>query len=292
MGSQLNSIVNFTPDAIEIALDNYKVRGLTNSNQNAPVLLCLHGWLDNAASFLPLMPWLNDYHVIAIDWPGHGLSDHRGQDAHYYFMDYVYDLLQVFHVQRWQNVHIVGHSMGGMIATAFAAAFPENVSKLTLIDALGFIACDENEVTKQLRKGLLSRLKIRDKSLSLHSDTDAATKARVQVSDLSFAHAKLIVERGMRNQSGGVVWRSDMRLRATSPYRLSPGQADKLFRDLKTPAQLIYGSEGMEFVQNALNKYQASSSLVESHSLAGGHHVHMEQPEKCSELIRSFFHKK
>ena len=274
---------------VTFELDGYVIRGITNNNHHAPVVLCLHGWLDNAASFLPVFSWLDDFHLIAIDWPGHGLSDHRSKDAHYHFLDYVYDLLQLFQLNNWREVYIVGHSMGGMIATAFASAFPEKVKSLTLIDAFGFISCDEKEVTKQLRKGLLSRLKLKDKSLSVHPDIDSAVQARVNASDLSAEHAKLIVERGIKTDNSGVSWRSDQRLRAVSPYRLSPVQAEQLLHDLVTPTQLIFGDQGMAFVRDALNKYQSAKRTVESHSITGGHHVHMEQPEACAKLIRLFF---
>ena len=69
---------------IEFELPNYTLRGFTNGNIDAPILLCLHGWLDNSASFQPLNQYLSDFHVIAIDLPGHGLSDHKSPDAYYH----------------------------------------------------------------------------------------------------------------------------------------------------------------------------------------------------------------
>jgi len=275
-----------------IELGDYAISGMQSGNSNSPTLVCLHGWLDNAASFLPLMPWLNNFHIIAIDWPGHGLSDHRSSDAHYHFLDYVYDLLLLWQANQWSDVHIVGHSMGGMIATAFAAAFPEKVTSLTLIDALGFISSEEKQATAQLRKGLLSRLKVNEKSTSSPIELASAVQARVQVSDLRYDHAKLIIERGLKPVSNGYVWRSDKRLRTISPYRLSPGQADQIFDDIVKPTQLLYGDKGMSFVSDAIARYRSKNKLVAVHELNGGHHVHMEQPQQCAELIQSFINGK
>ncbi|WP_448547804.1 alpha/beta fold hydrolase [Thalassotalea fusca] len=287
-----NSITEYAVKPYRIDLGGYTISGIESGNSNAPTLVCLHGWLDNAASFLPLVPWLSDFHVIAIDWPGHGLSDHRSHDAHYHFLDYVYDLLQLWQVNQWSEVHIVGHSMGGMIATAFASAFPEKVASLTLIDALGFISSDEKQATAQLRKGLLSRLKVNEKSTSSPIELASAVQARVQVSDLSYEHAKLIIERGLKPVENGYVWRSDKRLRTISPYRLSPLQADQIFDDLAKPTQLLYGNKGMSFVSEAIARYRSKNELVAIHELQGGHHVHMEQPQKCAELIQTFINGK
>ena len=48
------------------------LRGLAWSNPGAPRVLALHGWLDNAASFIPLAPYLAGFDLIALDLPGHG----------------------------------------------------------------------------------------------------------------------------------------------------------------------------------------------------------------------------
>lgn len=267
-----------------------KVSGISYGDEQGPLLLCLHGWLDNAASFQPLMPYLSNYHVIAIDWPGHGLSDHRCADAHYHFLDWVYDLISLFRSQQWQAIDIIGHSMGGMVASAFAAAFPEHVKSLTLIDCIGVLTSDEAATTKQLRKGLLSRLTRDNKAKKYHINLNSAVAARVLVSDLSTDNATLIVERGIEQTKAGFIWRADIRLRSTSPYRFTLAQAEQLVTDISTPVQLLYGSKGMEMVTKGLKCFGPLFKNLQVHELIGGHHVHMEQAEQAAKLINAFIH--
>jgi pimeloyl-ACP methyl ester carboxylesterase len=275
---------------VEFDVNGRKISGISYGDEQGPLLLCLHGWLDNAASFQPLMPYLSNYHVIAIDWPGHGLSDHRGADAHYHFLDWVYDMISLFRSQQWQAIDILGHSMGGMVASAFSAAFPEHVKSLTLIDCIGVLTSDEATTTKQLRKGLLSRLTRDNKAKKYHTNLNSAVAARVLVSDLSTDNARLIVKRGIEQTKAGFIWRADIRLRSISPYRFSLAQAEQLVADINTPVQLLFGSKGMEMVTKGLKCFGPLFKNLQVHELSGGHHVHMEQAEQAAKLINDFIH--
>jgi pimeloyl-ACP methyl ester carboxylesterase len=294
-----------TLEEVKYSFETMSLQGIACGGNETKdnVVLCLHGWLDNAASFLPLMSYFEDElvnkRVIAIDWPGHGNSSHRSLDAHYHFVDWVYDLVQLFEVNQWEHVDIIAHSMGGMVASAFAAAFPEKVKSLVLIDSIGFISSTAEQTTQQLRDGMLSRFKGSAlynkqggaKKKRYHPSIDSAINARVSVSDLQFEHAKLIVERGLIKEVGGYRWRSDARLRNTSPYRLTLKQAQQFIRDITCPVQLIYGSDGIDMVSTGIKSFGDLFQNFSSVELKGGHHVHMEQPKKTAELIKYFLDK-
>ena len=300
----LGTIDNNSVKKVNYVLKTLSIQGLATGSEDTKnnIVLCLHGWLDNAASFTPLFPYLQQEltgkHIIAIDWPGHGYSTHRSPDAHYHFMDWVYDLLQLVELNEWQQVDIVGHSMGGIVASAFAAAFPEKVNSLTLIDAIGFITAKPEEATQQLRDGILSRYrlsqhkssnkKVNNKPKKRHPSVESAIKARVTVSDLKYDQAKLLVERGLRREDQGYSWRSDARLRNKSLYRVTLKQAEQFIQDIECPVQLIYASHGIEMVSTGLKHFGALFKQFSSEELKGGHHVHMEQPEKTVKLIKHF----
>jgi pimeloyl-ACP methyl ester carboxylesterase len=298
-------------EALSYQLGDLTLAALACGNKEHPPVLCLHGYLDNAASFLPLMQEVSlkskqqtnvlvDRRIIVLEWPGHGHSDHRSVGAHYHFFDYVSDLLTLFTVNNWPAIDIVAHSMGGMVASAFAAAFPEKVKSLTLIDSLGFICSPAEQATKQLRQGVLSRNKKINVSRAFSENT--AVKARLNVSDLQQAHAKLIVQRSLikvgyessnetetSESSPLFSWRSDPRLRTISPYRLTLIQAQQLVSDIKCPVQLVYGDKGMDMVTTGLSVFSDCLNDFTAIKISGGHHVHMEQTEQLYNLLNNFY---
>lgn len=277
-----------TTEELTFNLGDMTLRGIAWGKAEDEIILCLHGWLDNAASFSPIAPFFNNKRVIAIDWPGHGFSAHRSQDAHYHFIDYVHDLLKLFELNQWQCIDVVGHSMGGMIASAFTAAFPERIKTLSLIDSIGFISAPEQNSTQQLRQGMLSRLANSSKKKVIHAQLSSAVNARVAVSDLSYDNAELIVKRGVVKQLDGYTWSSDSRLRMTSPYRLTLTQAQQYICDISKPVLLVYGDKGLDMVTLGIKDFGPLFKSLKKIKLVGGHHLHMESPAKVAEEILTF----
>jgi pimeloyl-ACP methyl ester carboxylesterase len=116
----------------DIVLDTARGRfgALRNDNTDGVPLLALHGWLDNAASFLPMAPLLTGYDLVALDMPGHGRSFHYPDDAEYSLFSTILDLLAAADTLGWERFAVLGHSMGGAIASLLAAAAPERIERL------------------------------------------------------------------------------------------------------------------------------------------------------------------
>ena len=62
---------------ISLATARGPLTALRSGDPHGPKLLALHGWLDNAASFIPLQGSLSAFDLVALDLPGHGGSAHR-----------------------------------------------------------------------------------------------------------------------------------------------------------------------------------------------------------------------
>lgn len=253
-----------------------------------PPVLCLHGWLDNAASFIPLMQQLPDTPMLAIDWPGHGHSQHLGTDSHYHFVDYVGDLFELINSQGWDRIHLLGHSMGGLIASVFAGTFPDKVRSLMMIEACGPMSWPEQEAPQILKKAVISRRKLADKQLTQHPSLAAAIAARRAAGDLDDASARLLVERGIQASEQGFVWRSDPRLRTFSALRMTEGQAHAFVDATTAPALVVYGTEGFQMVRQAVQQRAGLYAQLELAELAGGHHLHMSHAANVAKTLRNF----
>ena len=82
-------------EPFELALPAGIVRGLRTGAAGGPRVLALHGWLDNAASFVPLAPELPGLDLVAPHLPGHGASDHLPPGTDYSFAGAVHAVLDI-----------------------------------------------------------------------------------------------------------------------------------------------------------------------------------------------------
>ncbi|MEO8752870.1 MAG: alpha/beta hydrolase [Casimicrobiaceae bacterium] len=114
---------------------DYHVR--TWGDPRSRKLFLLHGWMDVSASFQFLVDALaGDWHVLAPDWRGFGLSE-TPQDG-YWFADYVADLDALARtLAPGEAVDIAGHSLGANVALLYAGARPANVAHVVALDGFG-----------------------------------------------------------------------------------------------------------------------------------------------------------
>jgi pimeloyl-ACP methyl ester carboxylesterase len=122
-----------------------------------PPLLLLHGGLGEAVQWGSILPALARRHrVLAIDRPGHGLADpfdYRGVELLAHARRFLGEVLDA---EGLPSASLVGASMGGLWAVAFALAHPERVSRLVLLGAPAGIT---RAIPLQMRLGTLPVLK-------------------------------------------------------------------------------------------------------------------------------------
>lgn len=246
-------------------------------DQALPTLLALHGWLDNAASFALLAPRLADrYRVIALDLPGHGQSDHLPDGTHYHFVDYVRTVLAALDALGLARVDLLGHSLGAGVAALVAAAAPQRIDRLFLIEGLGPLGDNGARTLQRFRDGLAPR-PTNNKPLRVFGAIEQAIDARVAASGLRAELARPIVERGLRPVGDGWQWRSDPRLTQPSPLRLAEVQVEALLRGIAAPTDLLLAVPATAYLPSEPMQQRAAcvADIKISH-MAGGHHLHLE----------------
>jgi pimeloyl-ACP methyl ester carboxylesterase len=265
------------------------VAGLRSAHRDGPRVLALHGWLDNAASFVPLAAALPAMDLVAIDLPGHGHSAHLPPGTQYNTPGAICHVLDVADALGWDRFTLLGHSMGAGIASLTAAAAPDRVERLIAIEALGGLRGPEDETATRLREHVTAARRLADKRLRVFADLAAPIRARMMANQLSEPCARLLVERGVMPVEGGYSWCSDPRLMLPTALRMSEAQIDNLLAAIECPTQVIYATPAQPYYPEPLRSDRIRL-LRDGHLavLPGTHHVHMEHPVDVGAVIEGF----
>jgi pimeloyl-ACP methyl ester carboxylesterase len=279
-----------SPHEFAIELPHLTLAALGWGDATLPPLLAVHGWLDNAASFSALAPRLaSRFHVVAIDLPGHGRSAHRPAGAWYHYVEYLADLQAVAVALGWARFSLLGHSLGGAVASIFAAAQPDSVERLLLVESLGPLTAAPELALEQLRRGLDQRAAFGAKSLRVFADATMAVRARMQANDLSQTAATALVERGLAAVPGGWSWSSDARLTLASPLRYTELQIQNILRGIAAPTCVVLAEPATSYLPPAMMQARADClATVEVHHLPGNHHLHMEHADTVAAVFDKF----
>lgn len=247
---------------------------------DAPPLLALHGWLDNAGSYAYLAPILAQrWRVIALELPGHGHSGHLSAGASYHYLDYVSAVLAAMDVLQLERCALLGHSLGAGIASLVAVAAPQRIDRLYLIEGLGPLG-DDGSHTLQRFRDAFSAPATQGKSLRTFRDIDQAISARTLASGLRADLARPIVERGLLETENGWRWRSDSRLTRPSAARLAESQICTLLAGIEAPTALLLANPVTPYLPAPLMQARASHvpRIAVDHR-DGGHHLQLEHPQ-------------
>jgi len=253
---------------------------------DAEPVLALHGWLDNAATFDRLAPMMAGACVVALDLPGHGHSDHRPPGCWYHLVDYVADVLAAADSLGWSRFTLMGHSLGGAVASLLAATHPERIAALHLIEALGPLTQPARLAPQRLRHALERARQTPRREPPTYRDIDSAIAARREVGGLSAEAARPLVERGTVAVDGGLRWRSDRRLRWPSPSYLTEEQVQAFLAAIEAPTRVVQADHGLlDPNEPALEQRLSALGRPPVCTVSGHHHVHLEDPAAVARAL-------
>jgi pimeloyl-ACP methyl ester carboxylesterase len=264
-------------------------------NHAAPTLVLVHGGLDHARSWDWTARALRaNWHVIAPDLRGHGDSA-WSPDGSYDSHDFICDLAQLVHQQSDDQVTIIGHSLGGSIATRYAATFPEKVRKLVSIEGLGpppkemerMAGMTPPELMREWvekRRALASRQPHRYATLE-----DALERMREknhQLSEKQVLH--LTLHAVSRNEDGSYSWKFDNYVRAFSPSGNSEKEMQQYFANIACPVLLCHGKDSWASDPEADGRSALFHDARVVHFDNAGHWLHHDQFETFLAVVEDF----
>jgi pimeloyl-ACP methyl ester carboxylesterase len=253
-------------------------------------MLCVHGWLDNANSFVPIMPYLPAFDLVAVDLPGHGYSDSLpgGYSPH----EMVYQMCRVAKALQWDQYHFMGHSLGACLAPLLATAQPDTVQSLTLIEGIGPLSEDATKLPERIHRSLHDRLNQQRVASRNFTNKDEAVAARQKAATMNQASARLIIDRQLCKTDSGFQWRFDPRWRLASPQYLTEEQVLAILSTVQCPVLTILAQDGYLVGKSSTNHRLDRLANGQNITLTGHHHLHMDTPEPVAANINRFLETK
>ncbi len=263
---------------VELQLPDIKLGGLRWGEGNPTKMLAIHGWLDNAASFHFIGPLLAEAGIdlIALDLPGHGNSQHRPDGYSYHLVDYIKELGQALRVLEWHRPLLMGHSLGSVVSSLYAAAAGETLSGLVLIEALGPFADAPERTAENLAKALQRALKPSSQKRAYYTLDKAVEDRQRAFGGLSQMASEVLVERNLVSDKQGWIWKTDSRLRWPSFVRLTEPQVEGYLGAIKIPVLVIAASKGLISLDPDKNTRLNCLPQAKAVMFEGGHHLHMD----------------
>lgn len=277
----------------------HAIRGLRHhvrvwGDAAAPRLFLLHGWMDVGASFQFLVDsFSRDWHVIAPDWRGFGLSEWAPDG--YWFPDYYADLEALAdRYQPGEPVRLVGHSMGGVIASIYAGIRPHRVARLVSMEGLGLArhAPDQAAVRYAL---WLEQLKDPPAFKPYRSFDEVAARLRKTNPRLPEEHAAFLARHWAKQLPGGeVVLHSDPRHKTLNPYLFRIDEAIACWQRITAPVLLVSGrqseiparmKDSPEQLAERKGAFRDRREVVLDDC---GHMMHHDQPLELARIIEDF----
>ncbi|MEO8411659.1 MAG: alpha/beta hydrolase, partial [Propionivibrio sp.] len=261
---------------------------------DAPTLFFLHGWGDVGASFQFVVDALPDrWRVIAPDWRGFGGS--QWNDGAYWFLDYLADLDALLaHFSPQRPVAIVGHSLGGIVASLYAGVRPDRVARFANLEGFALWVAGPDETPARLGKWLQAVSK--DDAAFRHyaRREDFAARLRHDNPRLTAARAAILAEHGLRAIDGGFdsgfIFAADPHHRWVSPVLFPLPDAIACWRQTTACTLWVAGRQSpvMRRFADRPDEYRermACFADVRDAQLDDcGHMLHHDQPEALARL--------
>ena len=269
-------------ELIELRGLRFHYRDWTSQQANAPDLVLLHGYTGHCRSwdaFAKVMT--KQYRVLALDQRGHGETAWAPADQ-YGTMEMVADLDAFVSALRLERFVLLGLSMGGLVAIAYAGARPVQLARLVIVDIAPEIA---SEGIRNIQQSVA-------RSDVFDSVEDAFRRARADNPVPPEGHHYDRVRASlMRTDEGKWTYRYDRALRdpGNQRLRLAVEEGWDSVASFNVPTLLIRGEHSPLLSRDVADKFVSIVTNCQLVEVPGsGHPVPLDKPEGFLDAVQTF----
>jgi len=278
-----------------VELDRTTLRTWGWGSVDDPLVLCVHGAYDHGRMFDGIAPRLADlgYHVVAIDFRGHG--DSGPLDTGFAWTLFHIDLALLIEHLGGAPVGFVAHSFGGGQATGVAGAFPELVRWVVNIDGLGPPAAamlPPDQIPEAIQQSFerTDRALLSSRRPWASLEEMAAYRGRNNPR-LPPEWVMHLVRHGARPVEGGWVWKADPMFGVGIPSEFNVAMLEAEMRHVQCPVLLLTGDQDDTWRDHHDEElHERVAWLRARHEVVPdtGHYCHVEDPDTTMLLIEEF----
>lgn len=260
----------------------------------APLLVMVHGWMDVSASFQFLVDALAaDWHVVAPDWRGYGLSGWSTGGC-YWLPDYLADLDAVLDdVSPEAPVRLVAHSLGGNMALMYAGARPERIARLVNLEGLGMTADAADKAPQRLARWMGE---LRDPPTLAEYPSLEAVVARLRKTNprLPDDRARFLAQHwSAATDAGTRRILGDPAHKVVNPYLYRVDEMTACWAAITAPVLWVMARDSdyakkMDASPGYAERIAAIPDVTRMWIDAAGHMLHHDQPEELAVAIERF----
>ena len=248
----------------------------SNTDKRRPTVVMLHGFAASKENWIRFARHLTDqFHVVAIDLPGHGESI-KDPGLSYDIDDQVAYLIPIFEQMDLQRFHMVGNSMGGAISSLYAARHPDQVKSLFLIDPAGIYAYESELVACIINNDnplLVEKKADFDRLMDFAMEKQPFIPWPIK----SVMAERMIADKGLNKQIF-----ADIRTNHDYCFKSE-------LKEITVPAMIVWGREDRVIHWKNASVFDRLIPASETKILDGiGHAPMIEAPETTAEIFASF----
>lgn len=261
-------------------------------SEDKPLLVLLHGWLDTSATWSDVGARLGErFHVVAPDQRGYGYSEWPPDG--YWFPDYLGDLDALLdHLAPAAPIALVGHSMGGQIASVYAGLRPERIGQLAVLDSLFLPDMPATLAPKRTRRWL-DQLKDAPREKTYESFEELAQRVKKQQPQLSDARALFVAQGwGAKGGDGRIRLLADPKHRRDMPTLYRNAESMEIWKSITAPTAFIDGGASAFAKAISADEKVTRRACFQHHREVlipdAGHMLHFDAPDALADALLAF----